>query len=223
MSKPPKKSPVKKTLLAKPLPTTENYAELIGDMNWSDIKSKILSMDEASLRNFLYSGEVMKNDRKTVMKIANILRLNKKYDKALNLTDMILEKCEKCEELIELLYLRGDIYMDAERFEDAIMCYSLLIDIKPQDIAHNNRGVAYWEIDKYDHALGDFLNSIKINSNNKFALRGAGEISMILKLYKDAEKYLKMALDIDPSYSNALEALKDLKSQKISKQSRKKA
>jgi tetratricopeptide (TPR) repeat protein len=108
--------------------------------------------------------------------------------------------------------------MDSFRYREAIACYSLLIEINPQgtqDVAYNNRGVAHWELDDYEAAMSDFQESIKHNPVNKYALYGAGEMFMLSKSYDEAKKCFERAIDLDPSYSDALEGIaKCLRSEK---------
>ena len=170
-------------------------------MNWNYIKSKLDTLQMSDLRKFLYAEEMMKNSFSDLIKIADYLRVSKKYKATLNLTDVIFGKCPTCVELVTLLDLRCKLYWDSSCYKDTIVCCSLLIDIDPkkQDKYYNNRGCVYWELGDYKSAMHDFQESIKINPVNKFALRGAGEMFLLEKSYDEAIHYFQRALAVDPT------------------------
>ncbi len=161
----------------------------------------------AALRKFLFSEEMIQSGFALLLKSANYLRLKKKIAESLNVLDMALEKCDSAEKLIKILYLRGDVYLDDKRYDESITCYSLIIDLKPHDIAYNNRGVSYWELGKYQQALADYESAIKINPKSKIALYGAGEIHLRSNDVSKAIECFNRAIEIDAAYQNAKEGL----------------
>jgi tetratricopeptide (TPR) repeat protein len=182
-------------------------------MNWDEIKSNIDTLDEAAFKRLLYSDRMIDCGFDLLMKSANYLRIKKKINESLNLLDMTFEKCDSVKNLIRLLYLRGDVYMDDKRYNESITCYTLIIDLQPQDIAYNNRGVAYWELNKHQQARSDFEAAISINPTNKTALYGAGMMCLLTDDFLKAKKYFNKALEIDPAYFDAKEGLSKVKQQ----------
>ena len=179
-------------------------------MDWDFIESKMNTLQKDDLWEFLSSDEIQKGKFSVLIKIADHLRLSRKFIMSLDFTGWILEKCWNRKQLATLLYVRGDIYMDSYRYKEAIICYSLLTEIGPQDtmdIIYNNRGVAHWELGEHEAAMRDFQESIKLNPVNKYALYGAGEMHLIAKAYDEAIKCFQRVLAIDSKYAYTSEGM----------------
>ena len=77
---------------------------------------------------------------------------------------------EKNSEALEL-YNKGE-------FENSIKLYDYVIglekkNIRDLDVVYFNRGMAYYKISDYHHAIGDFTNAINIKPRSKYYLNRA--------------------------------------------------
>lgn len=97
---------------------------------------------------------------------------------------------------------------DAEDSEQAIICYSSVIDLDP----NNNRALIrraklYKQQKKYTEAIKDFKRVIEIDSDNYVAYSLLGLTYFKAGNYADAEKCYKKVLAINPSYPPVLARL----------------
>ncbi|RIB07247.1 hypothetical protein C2G38_2114259, partial [Gigaspora rosea] len=91
-----------------------------------------------------------------------------------------------------------------ERYEDAIVDLTKLIDIEPNNkFALRYRGEAYYLMEKYKEAIIDLTKLLYFEPDSKFALRYLGEIYHLTKeAIIDLAKLLGIELsdDIDESW-----------------------
>lgn len=85
-------------------------------------------------------------------------------------------------------------------------CYGEAAD--EHDIGCVKRALAHWEMEHFQEALNDFLEAVKLNPENKIALRGAGEMLDRLNRPSEALAYLNAAVKQDSEYGAAHRALK---------------
>jgi type IV pilus assembly protein PilF len=69
------------------------------------------------------------------------------------------------------------------------------------------KGVSYLQKKDYELALVEFQRSIQTDKKNKDAYFALGSVSETMGKFADAERYYKEALDIDPNYPEAHNAL----------------
>lgn len=77
-------------------------------------------------------------------------------------------------------------------------------------MAYNNRGVVYRKLNKREPAFADFNDAIRTNERNKFAWANRAIMFSEARQTKRAIDDLKRALEIDPSYQFALDALRKI-------------
>ncbi len=69
----------------------------------------------------------------------------------------------------------GNVYFDAERWDDAITWYRTAVDIDPNNAdASTDLGVSLYYTNKTDEALAQFENSLKIDANHTKTLLNKG-------------------------------------------------
>jgi len=103
-------------------------------------------------------------------------------------------------------------YLDASNYEEVVKRAVPLIKKFPGVYILNNvLGLAYNAIGKYELALKTLDDAIKIDTQNIFVLNNLGLVNGNLGNIEKAEKYLKRALLINPSFLDAAITLANLK------------
>ena len=69
------------------------------------------------------------------------------------------------------------------------------------------KGIAYFQAEKYELALSEMHKSVKENTKNKDAYQALGVTYFKLGKLDEAEKYYREAIDIDDTYSDAYNGL----------------
>lgn len=175
-------------------------------MNWNYIKTTILANNHRALNDLLENPDFLKADEQLLFKTAILMRKKHFYPECLRIIEL-LESMLRGNLLIDVRYLKADVYLDIEKFQDAVVCYSLILTNKETEAAYNNRGLAYWSLHQYDKALGDYKRALVINPSNAISYRGAGEMCLKLELSDEAISYFEKAINIDPNYIDALVGL----------------
>ncbi|RIB26132.1 hypothetical protein C2G38_2030482 [Gigaspora rosea] len=106
------------------------------------------------------------------------------------------------------LYSKGSINQRIKKFEDSLTT----LEIRKKNKVHTlgYRGKVYFIIGKYEHALNDFTNLLKIDSNNLFALRYRSEIYNIMKRRNESLEDLNRILEIKANDAWALKAKEEV-------------
>jgi len=99
----------------------------------------------------------------------------------------------------------GKIYLDEERYEDAIVQFNKAIEIAPfYHSPRNNRGYAYKNQEKWDLALNDFNEVLKIDSYLPDIYVNRGEVLKQMGRYdlamRDFMKAIKLSSDFVPAF-----------------------
>ena len=134
------------------------------------------------------------------------------YQKALNL--ITLEQYEEAisclDKVIELnpsldtpWYTKGKTLIELNRYEESIEYLDKTIELNPKSLfAYNTKGMALTELGKYDDAIACFDEVLFLDPTNSVALHSMGYLCLVgLKDYKQAIKYIKVALKLDPDNS----------------------
>lgn len=110
-----------------------------------------------------------KNEPKIYYLAAKIYFLEDDLKKSKNLID---EALKLNEESIDILFLLGNINLKKNLYAEAIEVYEKILNINngfwP---AHNNIGLANFELGKIEHSKNNFINALK-NSNNAESMLG---------------------------------------------------
>lgn len=111
----------------------------------------------------------------------------------------------------------GNLYFDAERYDDAIKWYTEALALSPDDVnVSTDLGVSYYYVNQPDKALEQFDRSLKLDANHVKTLLNVGVVRAFGKQDLDGatkawEQVLKLAPD-GPEGQAARRALDTLKS-----------
>jgi tetratricopeptide (TPR) repeat protein len=102
----------------------------------------------------------------------------------------------------DTLFSKADDAFQNYKFEEAITFFNKIIHQKCSDLlkAYNNRGTVYNYLEKYDKALNDFEEALKINSKNAMALANKAATFSYQKKYKEATELLNKSIAEAPNY-----------------------
>ena len=142
-------------------------------------------------------------DKKSTLKerefLINLFK-KKKYEKVLDLGKKYFKLNSNDFDVVQLIGLSA-IYL--KKFETAEFYFRNLILIKEDANLFYNYGKILKELGKYDEAIKNFLNSIKLKPNFSEAYNNIANIYVALESNSEAEHYYKKALQTN---ENNLEA-----------------
>jgi tetratricopeptide (TPR) repeat protein len=109
-------------------------------------------------------------------------------------------------------YNLGLVYLDEERFNDALMEFEKTVKIAPRDFkGHIQMGITYRELKEYENATKSLEAANKLAPTNSDIIYQIGMVAEAQGKYNDAISIYKDALQYDPLYKDALEGLDRLK------------
>jgi tetratricopeptide (TPR) repeat protein len=99
----------------------------------------------------------------------------------------------------------GNLYFDAERFEDAVKWYEQAVQIAPKDVnASTDLGISYYYTNQPDRALAQFERSLAIDPSHSKTLLNVGIVRAFGKQDLDgAAKAFQQVLDVAPGSPEA--------------------
>jgi tetratricopeptide (TPR) repeat protein len=112
----------------------------------------------------------------------------------------------------EAIYNLGIYYQENEKYDRAIETYTTLLKINPRHFdAHFNIATidTRW-LKKYDEALTHFSQAIEIDPKNARGYFGRGVCYKKMGNLKNAEADFRTALQMDPTYTAAAQAIEDI-------------
>jgi putative GTP pyrophosphokinase len=99
--------------------------------------------------------------------------------------------------LLDALYAHNQ-----NQFTQAIDIYTRILEMKPHDtissLIHKHRGMANFASSRYQEAIADFSNSLKLDPKSYKSAYYEGVVCAVLKLYPQAVEAFNKALDINP-------------------------
>ena len=106
----------------------------------------------------------------------------------------------------------GDLYFDAERYEDARKWYEAALKVDPRNVnASTDLGIAYYYSNQPDRALAQFDQSLAIDPKHSKTLLNVGIVRAFGKQDLDgAEKAWQRVLDVAPGSQEAAVAKRGL-------------
>jgi tetratricopeptide (TPR) repeat protein len=106
----------------------------------------------------------------------------------------------------------GDLYFDAERYEDARKWYESALKVDPKNVnASTDLGIAYYYSNQPDRALEQFEQSLAIDPKHAKTLLNIGIVRAFGKQDLDgAEKAWQRVLDVAPNSQEAAVAKRGL-------------
>jgi tetratricopeptide (TPR) repeat protein len=99
----------------------------------------------------------------------------------------------------------GNLYFDAERFQEATSWYEQAVQIAPQNVnASTDLGISYYYTNQPDRALAQFDRSLTIDPNHSKTLLNVGIVRAFGKQDLDgAAKAFQRVLDVAPGSPEA--------------------
>ncbi len=106
----------------------------------------------------------------------------------------------------------GNLYFDAERYEDARAWYEAALKIDPRNVnASTDLGIAYYYANQPDRALAQFDRSLAIDPSHSKTLLNIGIVRAFGKQDLDgAEKAWQKVIDVAPASEEAAVAKRGL-------------
>jgi tetratricopeptide (TPR) repeat protein/S1-C subfamily serine protease len=102
------------------------------------------------------------------------------------------------------LYVRkGNILTKLKSYTEAEAAYTEAINIKPNTLTYNNRGVFYFELKKYGAAEADFNQAIALNPQFAQGYNNRGIFHQRLQNYRAAEADFNQAIALNPQLAKA--------------------
>lgn len=121
-------------------------------------------------------------------------------------TSMSLEYAQKSVKfqpnLYMARYLLGKAYMDLGRYNDAEAEFRKSIEYK-KDFApsHFELGNALYKKFQYDAAVREYLEAIRLEPTHYESMNNIATVSVELRNFQNAEKYLKQAIQVNPQFA----------------------
>jgi cytochrome c-type biogenesis protein CcmH/NrfG len=99
----------------------------------------------------------------------------------------------------------GDLYFDAERFEDAVKWYEEAVRIEPRNVnASTDLGISYYYTNQPDRALVQFERSLAVDPKHSKTLLNIGIVKAFGKQdLEGAAKAFQQVLDVAPESPEA--------------------
>ena len=95
---------------------------------------------------------------------------------------------------------RGWKLQDEDKNLEAIEEYSKAIELNPDyELAYNNRGLAYYNLNEYETAIRDYNRAIKVEPDFAFAYYNRGSAYHKLGRYDEAMQDYNKSLELDPT------------------------
>lgn len=97
------------------------------------------------------------------------------------------------------------LLMREKRPDEALECYDLLIERKPDNAAvHHSRGLVLKVLGRYDEALGSFKEAIRLDPSDMDTLIEIAELSLGIGRFEDALGYYKRLIESGVSGADVL-------------------
>lgn len=94
---------------------------------------------------------------------------------------------------------RADAFREIEDYSAAIEDYTALLDLMPEALFYNRRGLAYEALKQYAAASKDYSRAIEISPKWAVPYNNRAYAKMNLQLWRAAQKDLEKAIRLDPS------------------------
>ena len=104
------------------------------------------------------------------------------------------------EDKIRQLAIEADRYLEEQNYEEAIKCYTKIIEIDPNHkYAHNDRGVYYYRLDRYKEAINNYNKVIELDPIDPYVYYNRGLSYYKLEKYDEAIIDYNKAIALDPT------------------------
>eukprot|EP00002_Diphylleia_rotans_P026698 TRINITY_DN533_c0_g1_i2.p1 TRINITY_DN533_c0_g1~~TRINITY_DN533_c0_g1_i2.p1 ORF type:complete len:367 (+),score=99.26 TRINITY_DN533_c0_g1_i2:67-1167(+) len=171
-----------------------------------------LSAEDQVLEQHLKSKGIFKSVEEGSKEYYEILEKAKAKLQGRTATPQAEESLEAKTKRAEDLKARGNEMINEKKFEEAVVLYTKAIELVPTHIYYGNRAAAYFQLKKYDEAIQDCKESIRLNSNYAKAYYRLGQSYSQLGKYKEAlSEGFEVAALLEPnneSYQAVVEEVK---------------
>ena len=124
----------------------------------------------------------------------------KKYNEAL----AILTKAKNIFPRSPRIYNNmGYIYFSEAKYDSAINCFSIAIEIEPNSFPYTNRAVCKYKLKEINGAMNDFNEALKIDPGYKNAYLNRGIVKIDMLDYDGAIADFNFTLSLDPKSGEA--------------------
>lgn len=108
-------------------------------------------------------------------------------------------------------YNLGLVYLDEKRYNEALTSFNKTVQIAPKDFkGHVQMGIAYRNLGMYEEAIKALNSANQISRGNADIIYQIGVVAEAMGDYQNAADIYKDALEYDPLYKDAAEALERL-------------
>ena len=117
--------------------------------------------------------------------------------------DFLSSELENNPTSYDLLFSRGNGYLDLGKYEEAIIDYSRIIQlglVTEFFLIYNNRGICHRAIGQFDLAMNDLNEAIRINDSYRDAYNNRGMVLADLGKYKEAISDYNVSIKLDKTY-----------------------
>lgn len=97
-------------------------------------------------------------------------------------------------------FLRANAYLDCGDFQAAVDDYGRAIDLRPDPVAYNNRGIAYRNLKDSQRAMADFRQALMMDIHYRDAYNNLGLVLSDESAFEEAIRCFDRAIDLDPDY-----------------------
>ena len=105
--------------------------------------------------------------------------------------------------------MKGNEFMNAKDFQEAVDSYSKSIELNPQEAAtYSNRALAYIRLKEFARAIEDANESLKINPNYLKAYHRRAKAYFSMNKFEIAIKDFQHILEVEPENKEAIVDLK---------------
>ncbi|XP_065844071.1 sperm-associated antigen 1-like isoform X2 [Oscarella lobularis] len=116
---------------------------------------------------------------------------------------------------------KGNDSFRAGNYSESITYYTRSIDLDPLAVSYNNRAMAYIKTKKYEEALKDVDEVLKIEPDNRKALHRRAQCYRWKGRYDEAEADLERVLEAEPNHTQVTALLKEVRAKKTTEVKRK--
>lgn len=128
-----------------------------------------------------------------LLKYADILVVDKKNEEAVDIFEKQYQIAPENLSSIEYIYW-GDALRNLHLLDEAIEKYQIAISMDYKSIAHQNLGITYYDLNKYNAALNQFQKVISLQKATSETYKYLGNIASSLNDYFSAVKMYKLAI-----------------------------
>ena len=135
--------------------------------------------------------------------------INSHHARAYRQMGLIYQKLGKADEAQSSLELAAEIHMERNQDSEAEEIFNTVLTLRPDTTnVYNSLGIIYRRQGRLKESLKAYEKALKVHQNDEFIYFNIARVHLDLGDSPAAQKYLRQALDINPSFHEALELLR---------------